>query len=135
LAVPRVKRASLDIGLKLAWGLSPGGGEDVGQIVVLALFVFAFLGILWMSARGMIIGVSILVGALLRVSFGFVVGVALGPDTSGMHELDQVASGFAGGILGLLIGPILGGAFGWAFKTWREREEHQPPPAEHSRST
>lgn len=107
----------------------------MGQTVFIALFVFVFLGILWMSARGMIIGVSILVGALMGVSFGFVVGVALGPDTGGMHELDQVASGFAGGILGLVIGPILGGAFGWAFKTWREREEHQPPLAEHSRST
>jgi hypothetical protein len=84
-------------------------------------------------------GVFILVGALLGAVVGFGVGVALGPDTGGMHELEQVASGFVGGSLGLLIGPILGGASGWAFKKRREREQHRTAssllPGEHSRST
>lgn len=115
-------------------------GEDVSpQIVVIPLFVSVFLGVLWMWARGMIIGVFILVGAILGPVVGFGVGVALGPDTGGMHELEQVASGFVGGFLGLLIGPILGGAYGWAFKERREREQHRTPsslpPGEHSQGT
>ena len=111
----------------------------MGQIVVVPLFVIVFLGVLWMWGRGMIIGVFILVGAILGPVVGFGVGVALSPDTGGMHELGQVASGVVGGSLGLLIGPILGGAFGWALKTWREREQQRTPsslpPGGHSRGT
>ena len=80
-----------------------------GIVVVAACFV-TLLTVSWMWGRGMIIGGSILLGALVGVGVGFGIGVALGPgpEAGHMYGIEQLASGVTGAPTGSWSGPPSG---------------------------